>query len=604
MLIDQFQITNYKSFRVSEPIQLSVGFNVFIGKNNSGKTALLEAISLSTLANKPHRHSGIPHGNPLKPTSSVELTVTLTPNDLRLAALNVGAFWFPVPKDLPGDQYLTLPDQYLKQPHQFRFAVGPGGSIGGSHYPSHAMFQGPPTGLSVEFHVNEERSGFRIGTVASSDNDNFFVAVGRLLIESIYSFRAERLSLASYQYGDSPTLLSDARNLAVVLNILQGQHQRFERFNSLVNRVFPSIRRISVRPRSVNFEIMIWNADAPADRDDLAIELAESGTGIGQVLAMLYIIVTSKSPRIIVIDEPNIFLHPGAIRQLVEIMREDRTGHQYVITTHSPDIIRATETERLYVVERREEESHVTRISPDDVGNFRRALLEVGARLSDLFGADNIIWVEGSTEEECFPKIMRASSGFKPGGLAVIAVRATGDFDGGRAPARAIWEIYNRLSTSGSLMPATLAISLDSEGRSENDIEGAKEASRGLIHFLPRRCFENYLIHPGAIAAVLNSLPTFAAAPTAGHSVEAWLQANGGSAKYKGGKFWNGDAFDMRWLVAIRGALLLHDLFSDLSSAKEEYRKVEHGVALTEWICEFDSKHFSDLARYLQELIE
>ena len=33
----------------------------------------------------------------------------------------------------------------------------------------------------------------------------------------------------------------------------------------------------------------------------------------------------------------------------------------------------------------------------------------VGARLSDVFGMDNIIWVEGETDEECFPMIFRAN---------------------------------------------------------------------------------------------------------------------------------------------------------------------------------------------------
>jgi len=36
----------------------------------------------------------------------------------------------------------------------------------------------------------------------------------------------------------------------------------------------------------------------------------------------------SRSPRTILIDEPNIFLHSGAIRKLIEIMRTDPIGHQ------------------------------------------------------------------------------------------------------------------------------------------------------------------------------------------------------------------------------------------------------------------------------------
>jgi predicted ATP-dependent endonuclease of OLD family len=115
-------------------------------------------------------------------------------------------------------------------------------------------------------------------------------------------------------------------------------------------------------------------------------------------------------------------------------MRADPIHHQYIVATHSPEIIRATNAERVYLVERQDEQSHIRAIGPSDMTSFRRTLLEVGASLSDLFGADSIVWVEGSTEEECFPKIIKARSVETPRGLAIIPVRATGDFEGRRAP--------------------------------------------------------------------------------------------------------------------------------------------------------------------------
>jgi hypothetical protein len=284
-------------------------------------------------------------------------------------------------------------------------------------------------------------------------------------------------------------------------------------------------------------------------------------------------------------------------------MRTDPTGHQYVITTHSPDIIRASDAQRVYLVEQKEEQSFIHGINPDEITSFRRTLLEVGTRLSDLFGADNVVWVEGPTEEECFPKIIRAKSITTPPGLAVLAVRATGDFDGRRASAVAIWEIYNRLTTVGTLMPTNIAISLDKEDRSATDMARAKEMSRGLMHFLPRRCFENYLVHPRALAGVLNTLPTFSETVVTEQAVETWLQDHGRDAKYGAREIWDGDLHNEQWLVELKGAVLLSDMFQTLSSAKEEYRKVTHGAALTEWICENDLEHFADLAEYIQELL-
>jgi hypothetical protein len=471
------------------------------------------------------------------------------------------------------------------------------------HYPSHGIFGRPETGRSVEFSPTPAQNDFKVNTIDNNNNDNCFEIVGRFIAGSIYTFRAERLSLASHMFGDSSVLLPNAENLPVVLNILQGQPELFARFNSLVRQVFPSIRYVTVQPRRDNLIIMIWNADAPADRTDLAIELSESGTGVGQVLAMLYVVVTSRSPRTILIDEPNIFLHSGAIRKLIEIMRTDPIGHQYIITTHSPDIIRVSDAQRVYLVERQQEQSSIHGISPSEITSFRRTLLEVGTRLSDLLGADNVVWVEGPTEEECFPKIIRARTITAPPGLAVLAVRATGDFEGRRASAVAIWEIYNRLTTVGTLMPTNIAISLDKEDRSASDIARAKEKSRGLMHFLPRRCFENYLVHPYALAAVLNTLPTFSETVVTQQAVETWLQDHGGDAKYGARKAWEGDLHNERWLVEIKGAVLLSDLFQTLSGAKDEYRKVTHGAALTEWICENDLEHFAGLSHFIQELL-
>ncbi|MGH7495732.1 MAG: AAA family ATPase [bacterium] len=54
MHIHSIQIDNYKSFLSSPEIQFAPGFNVIVGRNNVGKTALAEALSLR-YENKPHR---------------------------------------------------------------------------------------------------------------------------------------------------------------------------------------------------------------------------------------------------------------------------------------------------------------------------------------------------------------------------------------------------------------------------------------------------------------------------------------------------------------------------------------------------------------------
>jgi AAA15 family ATPase/GTPase len=47
MYISRFQLLNYKSFQDSGVLEFQPGINIIVGANNSGKTALLEALSLS-----------------------------------------------------------------------------------------------------------------------------------------------------------------------------------------------------------------------------------------------------------------------------------------------------------------------------------------------------------------------------------------------------------------------------------------------------------------------------------------------------------------------------------------------------------------------------
>jgi predicted ATP-dependent endonuclease of OLD family len=152
-------------------------------------------------------------------------------------------------------------------------------------------------------------------------------------------------------------------------------------------------------------EIRVWFIDPITEREDLAIALSQCGTGVGQVLAILYILITSQEPRIIIIDEPQSFLHPGAAKKLIEILREF-PQHQYFISTHSPEIISSANPSKIVKLQYEDCETKASLIDSRETAEQRSLLAEIGVRLSDVFGADNILWVEGPTEERCLPLIL------------------------------------------------------------------------------------------------------------------------------------------------------------------------------------------------------
>jgi hypothetical protein len=105
----------------------------------------------------------------------------------------------------------------------------------------------------------------------------------------VYFFRAERTSIGRCSYGSSPVLASNAANLAEVLLGLQSNVHRLGRYNCLVSRVLPDIKWISVvsLPNNSDVEVRVWSHSRDSGRDDLAVPLSESGTGVGQILAIL-----------------------------------------------------------------------------------------------------------------------------------------------------------------------------------------------------------------------------------------------------------------------------------------------------------------------------
>jgi hypothetical protein len=406
------------------------------------------------------------------------------------------------------------------------------------------------------------------------------------------------LNIGISGFGSEVDLRSDASNLPQVLHVLQSTNPaRFQRYNGLVKRVFPQVEWINVRPvGNKQVEILVWPVEPKTERADLAVPLSESGTGISQVLAMLYVLVTAESPRTIIIDEPNSFLHPGAVRVLVEILRE-HPQHQYIISTHSPELIAASNPSTVHILRRTQGTTQVESVDTDEARHLRALLLEVGSRLSDVFGAESVLWVEGPTEQLCFPPIVQQLLRRSLAGVSIVGVLHTGDFDA-KKDTRSVFRIYERLTQQGSaLLPPAVAFIFDREIRPDKEREDLVRQSQGRVHFLGRRTYENYLLHAGAIAAVLNECPPFTEEPTTPERVREWLDAHIHEPKYYG------KAKTQNYPQDIDAPKLLDDLFNELSETRLSYNKVEHSLALTEWLLAHASEELKEIAELLGQVL-
>lgn len=367
-------------------------------------------------------------------------------------------------------------------------------------------------------------------------------------------------------------------------------------FNHYVSIIFPHIKQISISQGQENTEIKVWHISPLEMRDDLAYSLSACGTGIGQVLSILFVVLTANYPRIIIIDEPQSFLHPGAAKKLIEILKElGNDGrfqeHQYIISTHSPTIIAAAEPATITMLKYTEDcETKVFTMDSKDTRELRYLLDEVGVRLSDVFGMDKILWVEGPTEEKCYPQIITKILNKSLRGIQILAVKNTGDLEGKRA--HIIFGVYDKLSGSHNLFPPAIGFVFDKEERNEQQIEDLRKRSSNPVEFLPRRMYENYLLDSEAIAIVINELDEGQEKVITASDVEVILE------EYKKVKCKKGASDDS----LIDGANTLKYVFSNLTESRVSFEKTRDSVKLTEWLIANKPESLKEISDILAKL--
>ena len=97
---------------------------------------------------------------------------------------------------------------------------------------------------------------------------------------------------------------------------------------------------------------------------DDARDLGLESDGTIRLVAILAALYQPVSPSLIVLEEPELGLHPGVLGALAEIIEEASTRMQVLVTTHSPDLIDRFDPDVIRIVEKVDGESVIGRVDP------------------------------------------------------------------------------------------------------------------------------------------------------------------------------------------------------------------------------------------------
>lgn len=599
MLLMKARVTGFQSFKDSGVLYFNSGINLIVGANNVGKSALLRALR-SELPDDRHR-SPQEFRDEALPAPTVDLEIEICGNDVKQAVFTVGPIVIPAAPEASSDPVGYVDGIMNGEPFVVNIRHSPNSTFV-SPYPSHGLFYWSGQGRQAAARLSVKNGDIVLEPHFNGD-DSLPSAVHYLWRANMFYFSAERFSVGQTNTAHVERLDQNASNLAAVLHTLAGDRgDLFDKLISHLREMFPTVGHLSTRVLPGNAgltEVRVWPT---LERQNvrLSFPLMQSGTGVAQTVALLVAIMTIDR-AVILIDEINSFLHPAAVKALLRILQTEYAQHQYIISTHAPEVIGYSNATTVHLVKRSGYESTISALNPNEITTFREVAAHLGVSMSDVFAADSVIWVEGETEETLFPYIYRELVGPVPRGTVFTTVAATGDFGAKRRDKSMVYEAYSRLSAAVATMPIKVVFGFDTEKLSNSDKVDMVRDSQGRLKFLPRRHVECYLLHPESIAARIRDKDPNSKV-TNSDVVSKIIEI--ASEHPFALNDTPPDLENPDWLARIDAARLLSKLFTLVSDARIEYDKTTDGIEIAKQILANDREFISPLADYVRELVE
>lgn len=150
---------------------------------------------------------------------------------------------------------------------------------------------------------------------------------------------------------DNAELRNDAGNLAAFLYLLREQHsQNYELIRAAIRRIFPRFDDFALRPNPLNPERirLEWRERG----SDYLFGPNQVSDGTLRFMCLAALLLQPKLPTTVLIDEPELGLHPSALVALAGLVRSAASRSQVILTTQSVTFLNEFEAEDIVVVER------------------------------------------------------------------------------------------------------------------------------------------------------------------------------------------------------------------------------------------------------------
>lgn len=188
-------------------------------------------------------------------------------------------------------------------------------------------------------------------------------ALSRLRVYQFHDTSAESRLRATCDIDDARFLYSDGGNLAAILYRLRDEHpNRYNRLLCTIRMVAPFLDDFVMEPMGDGRKWLSLRWRGSGSEYEFGPHHLSDGTLRFIALTTLLLQPADWLPLLIVIDEPELGLHPIALASLAEIIREAAQDTQLLIATQSASLIDFFDPDEIIVAERQAGASEFSRL--------------------------------------------------------------------------------------------------------------------------------------------------------------------------------------------------------------------------------------------------
>ena len=181
--------------------------------------------------------------------------------------------------------------------------------------------------------------------------------------------------------NDNAYLRDNGSNLAAYLySLMQNDEKTFRLIEGVIRSIAPYFKGFKLRPDANN-------------KESIRLEWEEKGTdmylngysfsdGTLRFIALATLLLQSNPPEIIIIDEPELGLHPAAINKLAELAKRASLKSQIILSTQSTNLLNCFDVEDIIVVDRADNQSVFRHLSGEELEKW---MDDYNMSISDLW---------------------------------------------------------------------------------------------------------------------------------------------------------------------------------------------------------------------------